>query len=75
MKVCSPAFFERLVGNLLVAMGYGGSRADAGKVVGKRGAGGLDAVYIRAKRWVIGDGRYEPTLRRQIGEQKAPLGA
>lgn len=59
---CSPEFFERLVIDLLLAMGYGGSRADAGKAVGKSGDGGidgiikedrlgLDIVYIQAKRW------------------------
>lgn len=62
VMACSPAFFERLVVDLLVAMGYGGSRADAGRAVGKSGDGGidgiikedrlgLDAVYIQAKRW------------------------
>ncbi|UEC42843.1 MAG: Restriction endonuclease [Methanothrix sp.] len=59
---CSPDFFEKLVVDLLVAMGYGGSRRDAGKAVGRSGDGGidgiikedklgLDAVYIQAKRW------------------------
>lgn len=59
---CSPAFFERLVIDLLVAMGYGGSRADAGRAVGQSGDGGidgiikedrlgLDVVYLQAKRW------------------------
>jgi restriction system protein len=57
-----PAFFEELVVDLLVAMGYGGSRGDAGKAVGQSGDGGidgiikedrlgLDAVYVQAKRW------------------------
>lgn len=61
-KQCSPAFFERLVVDLLVAMGYGGSRADAGRALGgshdggidgiiKQDRLGLDAVYIQAKRW------------------------
>lgn len=59
---CPPEFFEKLVVELLVAMGYGGSRADAGRAVGKSGDGGidgiikedrlgLDAIYIQAKRW------------------------
>ena len=62
VKASSPAFFERLVIDLLVGMGYGGSRQDAGKAVGKSGDGGidgiikedklgLDAIYIQAKRW------------------------
>ncbi len=57
-----PKFFERLVVDLLVAMGYGGSRKDAGQAVGQVGDGGidgiikedklgLDAIYIQAKRW------------------------
>jgi restriction system protein len=62
LKTSSPSFFERVVVDLLVKMGYGGSRADAGKAVGKSGDGGidgiikedklgLDVVYIQAKRW------------------------
>jgi restriction system protein len=62
IKKCSPKFFEKLVVDLLVAMGYGGSRIDAGQAVGQSGDGGidgiikedklgLDAVYIQAKRW------------------------
>jgi restriction system protein len=62
MKQCSPAFFERLVVDLLVAMGYGGSLVDAGQAIGKTGDGGidgiikedklgLDVVCIQAKRW------------------------
>ncbi|NLF10133.1 MAG: restriction endonuclease [Pirellulaceae bacterium] len=62
VKSCSPAFFERLVVRLLVAMGYGGSLADAGQAIGRSGDGGidgiikedklgLDVVCIQAKRW------------------------
>jgi restriction system protein len=62
IKKCSPRFFERLVVDLLVAMGYGGSRKDAGQAIGQSRDGGidgiikedklgLDAVYIQAKRW------------------------
>jgi restriction system protein len=58
----SAKFFERLVVDLLVAMGYGGLRKDAGQAVGQVGDGGidgiikedklgLDAIYIQAKRW------------------------
>lgn len=57
-----PAFFEGLVIDLLVKMGYGGSRRDAGQVVGGPGDGGidgvikadrlgLDSIYVQAKRW------------------------
>ncbi len=62
VKSCSPEFFERLVVHLLTAMGYGGSRSDAGRAVGRSGDGGVDGVikedklgidllYIQAKRW------------------------
>lgn len=58
----SPEFFEKLVVELLVAMGYGGTLQDAGKALGKSGDGGIDgvinedrlgfdAVYVQAKRW------------------------
>jgi len=58
----SPEFFERLVVDVLVHMGYGGNRKDAGQAVGKRGDGGidgiikedklgLDTIYIQAKKW------------------------
>ncbi|MHB0912452.1 MAG: restriction endonuclease [Armatimonadota bacterium] len=63
-----PKLFEMLVVDLLVAMGYGGSRKDAGKAVGQSGDGGidgiikedklgLDAVYMQAKRWQSPVGR------------------
>lgn len=62
LKESSPSFFERIVVELLVKMGYGGSRADAGRAIGRSGDGGidgiikedklgLDVVYIQAKRW------------------------
>lgn len=62
VKTCSPTFFERLVVDLLVKMGYGGTRKDAGQAIGKSGDGGidgiikedrlgLDIVFIQAKRW------------------------
>lgn len=62
VKRCSPGFFEQLVIDLLVAMGYGGSRQDAAQAIGKPGDGGidglikedklgLDVVYVQAKRW------------------------
>ena len=41
---CSPAFFEQLVVDLLLAMGYGGSRRDAGQAVGKTADGGIDGI-------------------------------
>ena len=68
VKEASPSFFERLVVELLVAMGYGGSLRDAGRTVGRSGDGGidgvikedrlgLDVIYIQAKRWESTVGR------------------
>ena len=62
LKQTTPTFFERLVVELLVPMGYGGSLKDAGKAIGKAGDEGidgiikedklgLDTIYIQAKRW------------------------
>lgn len=62
VKEAAPDFFERLVIDLLLAMGYGGSRQDAGRAVGRGGDGGidgiinedrlgLDVIYVQAKRW------------------------
>lgn len=62
VKSCSPAFFERLVVDLMLEMGYGGSRKEAGEAIGKSGDGGidgiinedklgLDTIYLQAKRW------------------------
>ena len=70
VKAASPAFFERLVIDLLVAMGYGGSRQDAGRAIGRSGDGGidgiikedklgLDVIYVQAKRWEGTVGRPE----------------
>ncbi|MFB1478788.1 restriction endonuclease [Corallococcus sp. RDP092CA] len=66
----SPRFFERLVVELLVKMGYGGSLEDAGKALGRSHDGGvdgmikedhlgLDVIYIQAKRWQNTVGRPE----------------
>lgn len=67
---CSPSFFERLVIDVLVAMGYGGSRKEAGRAIGRSGDEGidgiinedrlgLDVIYIQAKRWQAPIGRPE----------------
>jgi len=76
VKQSSPAFFERLVVELLVNMGYGGSRQDAARAVGQSGDEGidgiidedrlgLDAVYIQAKRWESSVGR--PEIQKFVG--------
>jgi restriction system protein len=68
LKTCSPGFFERMVVQLLVAMGYGGSLADAGQAIGRSGDDGidgiikedklgLDVVCVQAKRWQATVGR------------------
>ncbi len=62
IKNGSPKFFEDLVIDLLINMGYGGSRTEAGKAIGKSGDEGidgiikedrlgLDTIYLQAKRW------------------------
>jgi len=76
LKTCSPAFFERLVVEVIVKMGYGGTRLDAGKAIGKSSDGGidgiikedklgLDAIYIQAKRWENTVGR--PEIQKFVG--------
>ena len=76
MKAGSPAFFEGLVVELLLKMGYGGSRADAGQAIGKAGDEGidgvisedrlgLDIVYLQAKRWEGSVGR--PEIQKFVG--------
>jgi len=81
LKKASPSFFERCVVELLVAMGYGGSRVDAGKAIGRTGDGGMDGiikadrlglevVYIQAKRWdstPVGPTRSHAIRRRSAG--------
>lgn len=73
---CTPAFFEQLVVELLVKMGYGGSRRDAGERIGQTGDGGidgiikedrlgLDAIFIQAKRWQGSVGR--PEIQKFVG--------
>lgn len=74
----SPAFFERLIIDLLIAMGYGGSRADAARQIGGTGDGGvdgvidedqlgLDRVYLQAKRYQPGNNVGGPVVQAFIG--------
>jgi len=76
VKVSSPTFFETLVVELLLKMGYGRSRADAGKAIGASGDEGvdgiisedrlgLDTIYIQAKRWDGTVGR--PEIQKFVG--------
>jgi restriction system protein len=76
VKSSSPKFFETLVVELLLKMGYGRSRADAGKAIGASGDEGvdgiisedrlgLDTIYIQAKRWDGTVGR--PEIQKFVG--------
>jgi restriction system protein len=83
-----PAFFERLIVDLLLAMGYGGSREGAGQIVGKSGDGGidgvidqdalgLDRVYVQAKRYKTDNPVSGPEIRGfsgSLGAAKANKG-
>ena len=70
VRAGTPRFFEEVVVDLLIKMGYGGTRTDAGRAIGKSGDGGidgvikedhlgLDVVYVQAKRWEATVGRPE----------------
>jgi restriction system protein len=70
LKTNPPSMFEKIVVDLLLKMGYGGSRKDAGQAIGKSGDEGidgiikedklgLDIIYIQAKRWEAQVGRPE----------------
>jgi len=76
IKSNTPSFFENLVVDLMVAMGYGGSRADAGKSIGQSGDEGIDGIikedrlgfdviYLQAKRWEGTVGR--PEIQKFVG--------
>jgi restriction system protein len=76
VKAGTPSFFEDLVIDLLVRMGYGGSRPEAARAVGKTGDGGidgvidedrlgLDVIYVQAKRWENTVGR--PDVQKFAG--------
>ncbi len=70
IRGCDPSLFEKIVVELLVKMGYGGSRKDAGRAIGRSGDEGIDGIikedhlgldniYIQAKRWEATIGRPE----------------
>jgi restriction system protein len=74
----SPAFFERLIVELLVAMGYGGSHEDAARQLGKSGDGGidgiidedrlgLDRIYVQAKRYATTSSVGRPEVQGFVG--------
>ena len=74
----TPARFEQLIVELLLAMGYGDGRAEMGRAIGKSGDGGidgvvnedklgLDAVYMQAKRYAPDNTVGRPALQAFIG--------
>lgn len=74
----SSSFFERLIVELLVAMGYGGSHEDAARQLGKSGDGGIDGVidedrlgldriYVQAKRYAAGSSVGRPEVQGFVG--------
>lgn len=78
VRAAPPDFFERLVVGLLLAMGYGGSAADAGRALGRSGddgvdgvidqdALGLDRVYIQAKRYAVNNSVGPSAIRDFFG--------
>jgi restriction system protein len=86
--VAPPPFFESLIVKLLLAMGYGGSQENSGRIVGQSGDGGidgvidqdalgLDRVYVQAKRYAIESAVSEPEIRAfsgSLGAAKANKG-
>jgi len=88
LKQVSPRKFENIVVDLLVKMGYGGSKREATQVVGKSGDGGidgiikedklgLDAVYVQAKKWDSNQVISRPEVQKFAGAllgQKAKKG-
>ncbi|RAZ03064.1 restriction endonuclease [Acinetobacter sp. SM1B] len=86
IKEKTPKFFEQLVVDLLVAMGYGGSHQDAAQAIGKTNDGGvdgiisedrlgLDKIYIQAKRWENTVGRPEiQQFKGALADQVAKKG-
>ncbi|MEP9357109.1 restriction endonuclease [Xanthobacter sp. KR7-65] len=74
----SPTFFEQLIVDLLVAMGYGGSHKDAAAQLGRSGDGGvdgivnedrlgLDRIYVQAKRYAPGNPVGRPDVNGFVG--------
>lgn len=76
IKNCSWQFFEKLVIDLLLKMGYGGSKSEAAELIGKTGDEGidgiikedrlgLDVIYVQAKKWDSTIGR--PEIQKFVG--------
>lgn len=78
IREAAPAFLERVVVDLLIAMGYGGGDAAKGRVTGRSGDGGidgtiredalgLDEVYVQAKKYAEGNSVGQGDLRNFAG--------
>lgn len=78
LQICSFTFFEKLVVDLMVRLGYGGSREDAGLAMGKTGDEGIDGlikedrlglelIYLQAKRWQKGNIVGRPDVQKFAG--------
>ena len=74
----TPSMFERIIVDVLIAMGYGGGRAEMGRALGKTGDGGvdgvinedalgLDVVYIQAKKHKLDSTISRPDLQAFVG--------
>jgi restriction system protein len=88
IQAAPPVFFESLIVSLLLAMGYGGSREEAGRAIGRSGDGGIDGVidqdplgldriYVQAKRYKSDVAVSEPEIRGfsgSLGAVKANKG-
>jgi restriction system protein len=78
LQEVTPGMFERMMIDMLLAMKYGGGRAEMGRALGRSGDGGidglinedelgLDAVYVQAKRYTASNSVGEPEIRGFVG--------
>lgn len=78
VQKCSPSFFEKLVVDVLISMGYGGAREEAGETVGRTGDEGIDGIihedvlgleniYLQAKRWGLDKSVGRPDIQKFVG--------
>jgi restriction system protein len=78
LKEIDPFYFEQVVIDLLINMGYGGSRKEAGIAFKSRGDGGidgtvkedklgLDTIYVQAKRWKEKNNVGRPDIQQFVG--------
>lgn len=78
IKGCTSDFFERLVVDVIVSMGYGGTHRDAAKATQRSNDGGidgiikqdrlgLDTIYIQAKKWDESRPIHRPEIQKFAG--------